>query len=280
MNDIAMTEPGVIVMTIDEAKGEFNELQRFVKSVMKEGSDYGIVPGTEKPTLLKPGAEKLAHLYGLTSEVEFISSVEDWDKPFFNYVIKTKLFHFKTGIKVAEGIGSCNSYEARYRYRWVFESELSEYDKANKDELKRKEFYSKKQGKNYVMYRVLNDDIYSQINTIQKMAEKRSYVDAVLKATRTSDSFTQDMEDIVDYKPIRNEQKIKENKKELLEKIAELRDAVGMKKEELTNLVEEKFKTNDASKLSLEQLTTISDMLEEKLTEDFDDYNNPEQQTL
>src|SRR5688572_15251827 len=30
-----------------------------------EGEDYGVIPGTKKPTLLKPGAEKICNVYGL-----------------------------------------------------------------------------------------------------------------------------------------------------------------------------------------------------------------------
>jgi len=45
------------------------------------------------------------------------------------------------------------------------------------------------------MYRVPNDDIFSQVNTILKMSKKRAMVDAALSAGRLSDLFTQDMED-------------------------------------------------------------------------------------
>jgi len=272
-NEIAILERGPeMITTIEDAKERLGTLQRFVKLVMKEGSDYGVVPGTEKPTLLKPGAEKLANIYGLYSEIHLIERLEDWDKPFFNYLFKTITFSMRTGIKVSEGVGSCNSYENKYRYRWVFESDLSAEDKADKDNLKKKEFYSKNQGRNYTMYRVLNDDIFSQVNTMQKMAAKRSYVDAVLKATRTSDFFTQDLEDISDtYKPVRTEKTDKANKKDLLEKISALRDTVGMDKEELHKIVEEKFKTADVSKLSIQQLTEIHDELDTRLMDAVDE---------
>ena len=47
-------------------------------------------------------------------------------------------------------------------------------------------------------YRTPNDDIYSLVNTILKMAEKRALVAATLIAVNASDYFTQDMEDIVE----------------------------------------------------------------------------------
>jgi len=44
--------------------------------------------------------------------------------------------------------------------------------------------------------RVENEDIYSQVNTILKMAKKRALVDAALSAGRLSQVFTQDIEDM------------------------------------------------------------------------------------
>src|SRR6185295_4560350 len=35
------------------------------RELMEKDEDYGIIPGTPKPTLLKPGAEKLCNVYGL-----------------------------------------------------------------------------------------------------------------------------------------------------------------------------------------------------------------------
>ena len=46
--------------------------------------------------------------------------------------------------------------------------------------------------------RIENDEIFSQRNTLLKMAKKRALVDAALSAGRLSDMFTQDMEDIID----------------------------------------------------------------------------------
>ena len=47
-----------------------------------------------------------------------------------------------------------------------------------------------------MVYRLDNEDIYSQVNTILKMAKKRALVDAALSAGRLSQVFTQDIEDM------------------------------------------------------------------------------------
>ena len=47
------------------------------------------------------------------------------------------------------------------------------------------------------VYRIPNDDIHNQINTIMKISQKRSYVGAILIASNGSNFFTQDLEDIL-----------------------------------------------------------------------------------
>ena len=43
-----------------DAIKEINRFQQLVRANLIDGQDYGIIPGTDKPTLLKPGAEKIA----------------------------------------------------------------------------------------------------------------------------------------------------------------------------------------------------------------------------
>lgn len=179
------------VMTVAEAKGQIKQLQEFVQSVMVEGEDYGKIPGTPKPTLLKPGAEKLCEIYGLAPTMEVTNRVEDWEKGFFHYEVKARLISKRTGIVVAEGVGSCNSRESRYADRWTPEWKLRGEDLTG---LKWRE---KKNDKGtYKEYKIQNDDPYTLVNTILKMAKKRALVDAALSATRSSGIFTQDVEDM------------------------------------------------------------------------------------
>src|SRR6516162_3362693 len=50
------------------------------KNLMVEGVDYGTIPGTgSKPTLLKPGAERLCTLFGLSPRIAEMTAEEDWD---------------------------------------------------------------------------------------------------------------------------------------------------------------------------------------------------------
>jgi hypothetical protein len=52
----------------------------FVSAQMQQGIDYGTIPGTNKPTLLKPGAEKLCRLFNLRPNFNLIQSVVESNK--------------------------------------------------------------------------------------------------------------------------------------------------------------------------------------------------------
>ncbi len=169
------------------------KFQAIVKKLTTEGVDYGVIPGTQKPTLLKPGAEKITKLMSLSDSYTILKSQEDYDKGFFAYTVKCRLAHIQTGNLVSEGVGQCNSKESKYRWRWLFANELP--PDIDKSTLKKQTGMSR-YNKPYTRYRVENEDIFSQVNTILKMAKKRALVDAALSAGRLSEIFTQDMEDI------------------------------------------------------------------------------------
>lgn len=180
-------------MDMDIVTGTLNKISKFqgiVNKTLKKDQDYGVITGTSKPTLLKPGAEKILMLLGLTSEYDIIEKVEDYEKGIFAYTIKCTLL--KNGLKITEGVGSCNSKEDKYRYRWVKEPELP--PDTYKDDLKTKD-----NGYGKILYRIENDEIYSQANTILKMAKKRAQIDATLTVGALSQIFTQDIEDMSQF---------------------------------------------------------------------------------
>lgn len=143
-------------ISLDEANRRVKMLQEFVREHMVEGEDYGIIPGTStKPTLFKAGAEKLNAIFGLAPLVEISNRMEDWDDGFVAYEVKVTLLNKRTQQPEAEGIGSCNSHERRYK----------------------------------------NQDAANIANTVLKMSKKRALIDATLSATRASGLFTQDLED-------------------------------------------------------------------------------------
>lgn len=69
--------------TFNDAKERIQMLQKFVKEFMVPGVDFGLIPSCQKPSLLKPGAEKLCDIYGFSKLVSITNRIEDWEKPFF-----------------------------------------------------------------------------------------------------------------------------------------------------------------------------------------------------
>ncbi|MFA5436408.1 MAG: hypothetical protein WC372_10270 [Candidatus Neomarinimicrobiota bacterium] len=173
---------------MDDMKA-INRFQQIVHQNLVKDLDYGVIPGTGKPTLLKPGAEKIAKLLRLSDTYAILDRSEDWKQGFFRYIVKCTLTHIDTGTVISEGLGECNSMETKYRYRFL---PKDPGPGANAVKVWKKG----KGGKQYPTWRTDNDEIYSQVNTLIKMAKKRALVDASLSAGRLSNVFTQDVEDI------------------------------------------------------------------------------------
>ena len=183
-----------------------------------EGEDYGVIPGTKKPTLLKPGAEKICNAYGLVPTFD-----ETWiegdgvTSPHLRVRIRCSL-HVgdAAGPVVGQGVGAANSWERKHRYRRGERAcpscgaEGTILRSKNPDDSGDRGWFcwSKKGGcgANFAsdaqgivgqeVGDVQNKDPYDTENTLLKMAKKRAHVDATLTATATSGLFSQDVEDL------------------------------------------------------------------------------------
>src|SRR5918911_667312 len=107
--------------SIEPAVERYNAVTEFVSRVLRRDVDYGVIPGTDKFTLLKPGAEKLTTFFGLSTRFQLLERIEDWTgaehdgEPFFYYLYRCRLY--RDNLLVAEADGSCNSREQKYRWR-------------------------------------------------------------------------------------------------------------------------------------------------------------------
>lgn len=126
--DVVRADDFMPLLTVDQAVQRKAMLNEFIAKVLVDGDDYGKIPGTPKPALLKPGAEKLCSIFGLAPRYVQEEQVEDWTgeahggEPLFYYRYKCQLF--KGDRFLGEAIGSANSWEAKHRYRWVREAEV------------------------------------------------------------------------------------------------------------------------------------------------------------
>lgn len=158
-----------------------------VAAALKEGRDYGQIPGTDKKALLKSGAERVALGFGcyygepiiLEREVDhdravrWVKRKKVWRNQFkgdreftwaestgeslglYRYVVKVPVVLRETGAVVGHGVGSCSTMESKYV-----------------------------------------ENPRDAENTVLKMAHKRGVVGACLLTFGLSDQFTQD-EDLV-----------------------------------------------------------------------------------
>lgn len=210
------------VMDLNTAKARLLEFEQFCAHYLGEsldggndGGDYGVIPGTKKRTLLKSGSDKLCELYGLYDEYQVLSTVEDWDKGLFDYTLKCILKSRRDDSMVGAGVGSCSSWESKYRWR---DAKRTCPVCGNATIIKGQEKFGggyicwKKEGRSdgcgakfrdddksiidQPIGRIENPDIIDAKNTVLKMAKKRAKIDAVIGVTRSSGIFTQDMDDV------------------------------------------------------------------------------------
>lgn len=100
------------IQQVAQTMQKITQFQKVIQQTLRQNHDYGVVPGTDKPTLLKPGAEKILMMMGLQSEFEIVDSTRDFENGFFQYQVRCKLF--KGDMLITEGLGSCNTKERRY----------------------------------------------------------------------------------------------------------------------------------------------------------------------
>ncbi len=159
------------------------QVREYIKQVLQKDRDYGVVPGTTKPTLLKPGAEAVTAGFGCVAVPRILEQQIDhfaptpWSKKkkewrtidgkrqeswivetgealgLYRYVVAVDIVD-QDGIVRGTGIGSCSTLESKY------------CDRPRDCE-----------------------------NTVLKMARKRAHIAGVLDAFGLSDEFTQDVDE-------------------------------------------------------------------------------------
>lgn len=192
MSETDLTIRKTELPSFEQVKSSVQELDQFYKGLMKKNIDYGIIPGTLKPSLYKSGAELLRLRFGFHPTFKIDKGLTNIKEGFIEYDIVCSLE--QNDIVVAEGVGNCNSLENKYKYRWLYTWDLpKDFDK---DKAFTTYGATKKDKKNRTQYRILNENPSDLANTILKMSKKRAFIDAIITATGASRIFTQDVEDM------------------------------------------------------------------------------------
>lgn len=179
MSDIIEVKSEVIGVSnqdVGAVSEHLKTIRQFVNDQLREADlengkdgDYGKIPGTPKKCLLKPGAEKLLKLFGMSSAVQCIDKTISPEENFAMFTYKARIIHNKSGIVVAECEAMANNMEKKY--------------------------FKNRRGESINCMDILN--------TLMKMAQKRAIIGATILATGASDYFTQDQDEIETQKPQR-----------------------------------------------------------------------------
>ena len=196
-------------MDTDSVKGQVQLIQQVMAAVMHPGIHYGTIPGCgDKPTLLKPGAEKLQMTFKLAPKYEVFE--KELPRGHREYRITCIYTHSPTKTFLGEGVGVCTTMEGKYRFRAGREDTgnpvpkeywdtRKKYPKEAQELIGGKGFSTAKVDGQWMIMkageRMEHDNPADYYNTVLKIGKKRAQVDGILTVTAASDIFTQDIED-------------------------------------------------------------------------------------
>mgnify|MGYP001570328675 FL=1 len=217
---------------LGEFKHTHTELIAFVRSQLKESKsikdgttgDYGIIPGTKKRSLLKPGAEKLLKLFGFTAVNELVKEVEDFDKGFVYYKYKCTVRHGASGIVMADATRTSNNKEANFI----------------------------RQGKT----------AYDLANNVEAKAQKRALVAATVQATMATEIFETGEGDFEDDPPGRSVNRDEDpNRIRTLSAYFAAASSRGIDQDQAKNVIKKKLNVTSMKDISTADVRRFTDAL-------------------
>jgi len=172
VNGVVTLPSAMPPFSVSDIRKRTHAIQEVMMGVMKENTHYGTIPGTAKPSLWKAGAEVLCMTFRLSPILDSRPCQDDLEVEWsYQQVKRDGIFTGTTrGFFEIESICTIQTSDGQVLSRCSA--------RCNNREAK---------------YRSLS--LFDIRNTVQKMAEKRAFVSAVLMATGASDIFTQDIED-------------------------------------------------------------------------------------
>jgi hypothetical protein len=217
MSDELIRQPAASgELTIQQLAGNMEKLRDVMKSVMIADTDYGVIPGTKsKPTLLKPGGEKLAQMFRFAPE--YTETIRELANGHREYDVKCRLIHMPTDSFAGEASATCSTLESKYRYR----GGARKCPMCGKEAIKKSKFPPRNKPNAQPGYycfakvggcgaefefddkdiigqsevKTENPDIADSYNTVKQIAQKRAFLSAIKTATASSELFTIDVGD-------------------------------------------------------------------------------------
>ena len=162
----------VATATLEEYQADRDKMLGFVNDKLQEGVDFGeMYEGAKKPSLLKPGAEKVCIL--LQIEPVFVADRDTW-----------------TMMGKQSGHVNLVCYLLNQERKLRALKMIKELGKENEATIFKMLAIAEGRGAGY-----LNEKKTTNDNSLIKIVEKRSLVDAVLRVAGLSEMYTQDGED-------------------------------------------------------------------------------------
>jgi hypothetical protein len=181
-----------IVMASADAKALDDQLRAMQLAILRKGVDYDTIPGMgDRPTLLKPGAEKLLQWFGFGFTCERDETERDADGQRLGVTYRcTVTKGLPGGGQVT--VATCEGY-AGYDEERFFQTAEQARAKAEANERK----WASKDNRPPRAWKWENATGHrAPWNTVIKMSQKRALVGAAIDATAAAGLFTQDLEDM------------------------------------------------------------------------------------
>jgi hypothetical protein len=105
------------VLTPEAVRDRVRAQHELLRAALAEGTDYGVIPGTPKPTLLKPGAEKLLAAFGFGHRLEQTAVERDADGRAVGVTYRCVVTKWVDGSEVT--VASCDGYAGRDEPKWA-----------------------------------------------------------------------------------------------------------------------------------------------------------------
>src|SRR6266542_2581261 len=205
---VPITQP--LELSVHDLIQRHEKIQSIVRDVMKPDVDYGVIPGTERPTLFKSGGEVLAQTFQFSPRYEIRRY--EFEEGHVDFEVICRLHYIPTDQVISEGIGSCTTLEPKFCYRRGEPESTGnpvprEYWTARKTKpAKAQELIG---GKNFLAKKIdgywmicskseeryENPDIAETYHIVRRMAKKRAFLDAVGTATAASRVFSEEQLD-------------------------------------------------------------------------------------
>jgi hypothetical protein len=190
-HELAVAMPQGRPLTVGEITAQSMVIHRILTEVMVKDIHYGQIPGTDKPTLFQPGAEKICAVFRLAPK-QLVDDLSEPHNNLYRYRVSCSLYTIQDGLFVGAAVGEASSAEEKYSWeRAVCQEHWDSTDPTRR----RVKFKRANNQEGFEKLLQVQRNAADLANTVLKMAVKRAFISATRGATAASDLLDVDMEE-------------------------------------------------------------------------------------